>query len=146
MSNSSSNGGNLQLSRHLQEHLGLCREILKIVEAENRALRSSEGQDRPNPAADRDGLLPRLDSSLAKLRSLRTIWQSMTTDQREQHPEVPALLQENQDIIMKILMIDRDNEQWLLRQGRVPAKHLPAVERQRPHFVADLYRRSDRLR
>ncbi len=42
---------------------------------------------------------------------------------------------------MKIIVLDRENEQVLLRKGMVPARHLPSADRQRPHFVADLYRR-----
>ena len=52
-----------------------------------------------------------------------------------------GLLREIQDVIMKVIFLDRENEQALLRKGLVPAKHLPSANRQRPHFVADLYRR-----
>ena len=56
--------------------------------------------------------------------------------------EIPArLLRQNQDLTMKIILIDRENEQSLLRRGLVPPRELPSVNRQRPHFVADLYRR-----
>ncbi len=51
------------------------------------------------------------------------------------------LLRQNQDLTMKIIVLDRENEQNLLRRGLVPARELPSVNRQRPHFVADLYRR-----
>ena len=61
-----------------------------------------------------------------------------------QHGEIPALLRQNQDLIMKIIVLDRENEQALLRRGLVPPKHLPPAERQRPHFVANLYRRQSR--
>ena len=42
---------------------------------------------------------------------------------------------------MRIIVLDRENEQTRLRKGTVPARHLPSPNRQRPHFVADLYRR-----
>ena len=42
---------------------------------------------------------------------------------------------------MKIVLLDRENEQALLRRGLVPTTQLPSVNRQRPHFVAELYRR-----
>ena len=51
------------------------------------------------------------------------------------------LLRQNQDLTMKIILLDRENEQSLLRRGLVPPRELPSVNRQRPHFVADLYRR-----
>jgi hypothetical protein len=37
--------------------------------------------------------------------------------------------------------LDRENEQLLLRRGLIPPKHLPPVQRQRPHYVAGLYQR-----
>jgi hypothetical protein len=58
--------------------------------------------------------------------------------------EVPGMLRQVQDLIMKIIVLDRENEQMLLRNGLVPARHLPSVNQQRPHFVADLYRRQSR--
>jgi len=42
---------------------------------------------------------------------------------------------------MRIIVLDRENEQALLRKSLVPPRHLPPANRQRPHFVADLYRR-----
>ncbi len=55
--------------------------------------------------------------------------------------EVPRLLQQNQDLIMKIVVLDRENEQLLLRLGLMPVQSLPAAQRQKPHYVAQLYRR-----
>ncbi len=43
---------------------------------------------------------------------------------------------------MKIILLDRENEQAMLRKGLIPASQLPSVNRQRPHFVSDCYRRS----
>jgi hypothetical protein len=42
---------------------------------------------------------------------------------------------------MKILLLDRENQQAMLRRGLVPARHLPPPAAQRPHFVAGLYQR-----
>jgi hypothetical protein len=42
---------------------------------------------------------------------------------------------------MKILVLDRENEQTLLRRGLIPAQHLPPAQRQRAHYVSDLYKR-----
>jgi hypothetical protein len=50
-------------------------------------------------------------------------------------------MRQNQDLLMKILVLDRENEQALLRHGLVPVRDLPSVNRQRPHFVAQMYRR-----
>jgi hypothetical protein len=60
---------------------------------------------------------------------------------RARHPEISALLRQSQDSVMKSIVLDRENEQGRLRRGLVPARHLPSARRQRPHFVAELYRR-----
>ncbi len=52
------------------------------------------------------------------------------------------MLRQNQDLIMKIIVLDRENEQGLLRSGLLPDCQLPSANRQRPRFVADLYRRN----
>ncbi len=86
-------------------------------------------------------LLPRLNQSLDALRGHRVNWQKLGRDERARHPEIGMLLRQNQDLIMKIILLDRENEQTLLRRGLVPPRDLPSVNRQRPHFVAGLYSR-----
>lgn len=119
----------------LRHHHALCREILTVVESEHRALGGAE------TAVARKILLPRLTESLAQLKAARTAWLALSADERRQQPASAALMRQNQDLIMRILLLDRDNEQALLRQGLLSANHLPSAQRQRPHFVADLYRR-----
>jgi len=82
-----------------------------------------------------------LNQSLDTLRKHRVNWQKFSLDERARYPEIGMLLRQNQDVTMKIIMLDRENEQGLLRRGLIPARELPPVNRQRPHFVADLYRR-----
>ena len=50
-------------------------------------------------------------------------------------------MRQAQELIMRVILLDRDNEQGLLRRGWSPAREIPSAQRQRPHFVADLYRR-----
>jgi hypothetical protein len=42
---------------------------------------------------------------------------------------------------MRMILLDRENEQLRLRRGLIPPKHLPPIQRQRPHYVAGLYQR-----
>jgi hypothetical protein len=127
------------MAAHLRSHLELCREILGVVERENSALRKDEPVGEIGEAKKR--LLPLLNDSLAKLKDFRAQWTKLSAGERAGQPEIASLLKENQDVIMRVIVLDRENEQALLRKGMVPPKHLPAAERQRPHFVADLYRR-----
>ncbi len=127
--------------RDLKEHLEIGHELLGLIEREGQNLRQPGKPALFEFYQSKKALLPRLDKSLDNLRKHRTNWQRLGPDERARHPEIAVLLRQNQDLTMKIILLDRDNEQCLLRRGLVPPRELPAAERQRPHFVADLYRR-----
>jgi hypothetical protein len=128
----------------LRQHLVLCQEILAVVERESLSLRDAAKPPEFETYQTKKNLIPRLNQSLNQIRLHRTAWQKLSLNERTQHPEVPGLLRQNQDVIMKIIVLDRENEQVLLRKGLVPVRHLPSANRQRPHFVADMYRRQGR--
>ena len=128
----------------LQGHLALCQEILSLVESESHALHHAKTGPSFESYQAKKNCLPRLNQSLNQIRQHRATWQKLSPAERAQFPDVPGLLRQNQDLIMKIIVLDRENEQALLRQGLVPPRQLPAAQRQRPHFVADLYRRQGR--
>jgi DNA-directed RNA polymerase subunit H (RpoH/RPB5) len=127
--------------RDLRQHETLCRELLAVVERESVAFRDADPKASLDLFRMKKDLLPRLGQSVEALRSHRLEWQRRAAPERAQHPEVAALLRQNQEVVMKIIVLDRENEQTLLRQGLVPARQLPSVNRQRPNFVAHLYRR-----
>lgn len=126
----------------LRQHLALCQEALELIEREARALCEADPAPQFTLQQGRKSLLARLDESLPRLRQQRAAWLKLPAADRARQPEVAALLRQNQDLIMKALVLDRENEQTLLRRGLVPPRHLPPANRQRPHFVAELYRRS----
>ena len=125
----------------LQNHLTLCRDILLLVEQEAQMLRAGDISQHFQFYQAKKTLLGRLDESVNGIKSRRKEWQELPAAERSQCGEVEALLRRNQDLIMKIIVLDRENEQNLLRRGLVPPRHLPSPNRQRPHFVAELYRR-----
>ncbi|NJO56213.1 MAG: hypothetical protein HC834_07525 [Rhodospirillales bacterium] len=125
----------------LRSSLELYRELLTVVEQEGQELRDASQPPTGGAAEARKTLLPRVNESLDNLRKHRLRWTQASTAERAQHPEIAGLLRQSQDLIMKIIVQDRENEQALLRRGLVPPQHLPSANRQRPHFVADLYRR-----
>jgi flagellar biosynthesis/type III secretory pathway chaperone len=130
-----------ELLEILNEHLALCQELLLVVEREGQALRRMEPPSLFQFYQQKKNLLPRLKQSLDDLRKHRANWQKLSLVERAAQPEVGPLLRKNQDLTMKIIVLDRENEQGLLRRGLVPPRELPSVNRQRPHFVTDLYRR-----
>jgi len=129
------------LLEELNTHLAVCRELLAIAEGEARALGRDDQPSLFEFCQLKKNLLPRLNQTLDRLRKHRVKWQSLSSDERARHPEIGPLLRRNQDLAMKFILLDRENEQGLLRRGLVPPRQLPSVNRQRPHFVAQLYRR-----
>ncbi len=130
-----------ELTRELQGYLSLCREFLTLFTEENQTLR------RPQPWApgpfseERKRLLPRLESGLIKLRSFRQWWERMPAGQRETCGEIKDLFRDIQNLLPRLLLLDRENQQEMLRRGLIPATQLPPAASQRPNFVANLYRR-----
>ena len=129
----------VSLAADLHAHLALCEEVLELVTREGEALRGADPADRRSFAEQRNALLPRLTQSLDSLRRAREVWQQLDPAARARQTEAEALMRRNQDLIMKIIVLDRENEQALLRQGLFPPGQLPAANRQRPHVVAAQY-------
>jgi len=111
---------------------------------ENKALSSANVYVSFEFYQKRKNLLPRLEESLMALRKWRNRWQQAVPAERAGCSEVKALFQSAQSLLMKVLLLDRENQQALLRHGLVPARHLPSSAVQQPHCVADAYRRHSR--
>jgi len=129
------------LARELQGYLGLCREFLTLFTEENQTLRQPQPLSPAVFSAERMRLLPRLESGLIKLRSFRQWWERMPAGQRESCGEIKDLFRDIQNMLPRLLLLDRENQQEMLRRGLIPATQLPPAASQRPNFVAGLYRR-----
>jgi hypothetical protein len=134
-----------EFTHDLATHKNLCQEILQLIELESGKLRSFGSDPLPDSSALKKKFLAQLSESLNKIREHRVAWLKLEPSLREAHPEIAELLRENQNLIMRILVLDRENEQALLRKGLVPPRHVPAASRQRPHFVASMYQRHSAL-
>jgi len=138
---SSPAGETSNLARELKGYLDLCREFLALFTDENQTLR------RPHPwspmgfSEERKRLLPRLESGLIQLRSFRQWWERMPAGQRESCGEIRDLFRDIQNLLPRLLLLDRENQQEMLRRGLIPAAQLPPAASQRPNFVANLYQR-----
>jgi hypothetical protein len=133
-------GAERQLQEDLQSHLALCCKTLELVEHEHRALRVEGASRHYEFDQVRQELLPLLTQSVEKLRAQRIARQRSAT--RRISGPCQALLRQGQDVMMKIILLDRENEQAMLRGGLIPASLLPSSNRQRPHFVSNYYRRN----
>jgi flagellar biosynthesis/type III secretory pathway chaperone len=130
-----------EMTDTLNQHLAVCQELLQVAQQEGQALRRPDKPSLFEFYQRKKNLLPRLNQSLDRLRKHRVTWQILSSDERARQPETGLLMRRTQDLTMKLIVLDRENEQALLRRGLVPPRQLPSVNRQRPHFVADLYRR-----
>ncbi|HEY1719410.1 MAG TPA: hypothetical protein VGH42_14115 [Verrucomicrobiae bacterium] len=126
----------------LRAYLDLCEEILSLATRENQALSGQANYQSFEFHERRKNLLPNLELLLTKLRGRRMIWQQASQAEREDCKEAKPLFQSIQSLLMKVLLLDRENQQAMLRRGLVPARHLPAAAVQKPHFVASLYQRN----
>lgn len=131
-------------AQDLRAHLALCEEAMALTVRENQTLGSQAGYSPFEFYHKRKDLLPRLEESLMALRKWRNRWQQASSAERASCSEVKALFQSVQTLLMKVLLLDRENQQALLRRGLLPAQHLPSQAAQQPHCVADVYRRHSR--
>lgn len=130
-----------ELAGQLRGYLGLCEDMLAFTTSESQALAGSAEYQPFEFFQGRKTLLSRLDQSLNLLRTWRLAWQRLDPTERAQYPEVKTLLQAVQDAVVRILVLDRENQQALLRRGLVPARHVPAFASRPPHLAAQVYRR-----
>ncbi len=127
----------------LRSYQTICDEALTLTSRENQAL-SAGGNYEPFEFYQlRRSLLPRLENALVQIRKWREIWLRVSPAERAGCSEVKVLFQSVQSLLMKLLLLDRENQQALLRRGLVPPRHLPtaAAQVQQPNFVANVYKR-----
>jgi hypothetical protein len=133
------------LTQDLRRHLALCKEVMALVAREHEELSNQGGYNSFEFYQQRKNLLPRLEESLMALRKWRNCRRQAGPTEPVEGSELKALFESVQALLMKVLLLDRENQQALLRHGLVPARHLPSsAAQQQPHCVADLYRRHSR--
>ncbi|MFM1942787.1 MAG: hypothetical protein RI897_1769 [Verrucomicrobiota bacterium] len=130
-----------EIEADLRRFLELYRRVLGLVEGENRAIRQDQAASLFEGFSSRKHMLPELEASVGRLREHRMVWTKLSPEERAKFPEVGVLLRQCQDLVMKALTLDRENEQGFLRQGLLGPRNLPPHQRQKPNFVAGLYRR-----
>ena len=130
------------MAHSLKAHVELCERLVRLLESECRALHGDDADPTEEGRRARERLLPELERSVSALRHYRLLWQQLPPEERSRHEEIGRLARLSQELTMKVILLDRDNEQTLLRRGLVPTSQLPAANRQRPHFVAEMYRRN----
>jgi hypothetical protein len=126
----------------LRSYLALCEEILSLTTRENQALSGQAAYQPLEFHKRRESLLPNIDLLLARLRSRRMVWQQAPLSDRERCQEIKPLFDNIQNRLVKVLLLDRENQQIMLRRGLVPVSHLPATATPKPNYVASVYQRN----
>lgn len=108
-------------SEVVDRHLELCDDLLQILNEENRALRHQPAGIGDELLEQKRSYLPKLDESLAQLKQLQL-------ETPEILPAVREKLVSAQNKIMRILLLDRENEQLLLKSV-IPKITKPAQSR-----------------
>jgi hypothetical protein len=130
-----------EFTDHLRSFARLCDDTLELVSHEGQSLAGSAEYEAFDFYQGRKSLLLRLDEGLNRLRAQRLTWQRLDPAERAKNSEVKFLLQSVQDNLVKILVLDRENQQALLRRGLVPARHMPSFTVAPPHYASQVYRR-----
>ena len=128
------------LANELQTHISLCGEILTVVQKEHQKLKTSAVDDLAALQAGRQGMLERPNAAQEGILAHKEEWMRLKPEERQQRPDIANLLKQSTDLIMKIVSLDRENEQLMLRNKLVPPSHLPPAQRQNPNLVAKMYK------
>ena len=128
------------LASELQAHITLCGEIFAVVQQEHQKLKTSAVDDLAALQAGRQGMLERLNAAQEGILAHKEEWMRLKPEERQQRPDIANLLKQSTDLIMKIVSLDRENEQLMLRNKLVPPSHLPPAQRQNPNLVARMYK------
>ena len=128
------------LAHALQAHINLCDEILADVHQEHQSLKTNQVEDLTKLQNSRQGMLEKLTSAQGEITAHKDAWNALSKPQKQTMPEIGQRLKQCTDLIMKIVSLDRENEQLMLRNKLVPPGHLPPAERQNPNLVAKIYK------
>lgn len=124
----------------MEQHVGICRELLQLSEHELRILPGGGTDAVTQCTRARRELLQRLETANQELQRAVNQWQALTPAQRQALPEISALVRQGQDLILKLTAVNRELEQAWGRRGTAAPSASAAVSA-RPHFVAELYRK-----
>lgn len=114
------------LAQDLQAFLKLGEQVLALTASENQALTGQNDYSWQDFHQRRKDLLPGLESVLLKLRARRQLGINTGHLGQGLSGQTKTLFQVIQNLLMRILLLDHQNQQALLQRGLVPRTHLPA--------------------
>lgn len=134
------------LDSDLRAFARVCERVLSLARHEHQALSGPGTFEHREFHQQRAELLPDIESLARKFRSHRAAWRQLPQAQRDRFEELKRLFQNIQNLLMRVMVLDRENQQAMLKRGLVPVQHIPEAGARQPHYVADLYRKNSLTR
>ena len=141
MNNPASAGFIPDMLKDLRAFAVLGDETLALAASEHQALAGSCDYQPFEFCRLRKNLIVRLNALIVRINHWRQLWQKTSPLERAGCVDVIGVIQMLQNLLLKILQLDRENQQALLRRGLVPARHVSSCAAPPSNFVANLYRR-----
>ena len=141
MNNSTPAGMMPDLLRDLRAFAAVGEEALALTAREHQALAGAGSYEPFELYRLRKDLLIRLEPLILGIKHWRQLWQQISPLERGRCSDVNGVIQMLQNLLVKILQLDRENQQALLRRGLVPARHVTSCAAPPCNYVANLYRR-----
>ena len=141
MNNPASAGFIPDMLKDLRAFAVLGDETLALAASEHQALAGSCDYQPFEFCRLRKNLIVRLNALIVRINHWRQLWQQISPVERAGQADVKNAIQMLQDLLIKILQLDRENQQALLRRGLVPARHVTSCAAPPSNYVASLYRR-----
>jgi hypothetical protein len=118
----------------IRAHIVLCDEVLALIMEENRILRNTGAAPQEDFLSRKRLLLPRLDKSVESLKAVRESGMRLSDGAKRQ-------VEAAQNKLMKIFMIDRENEQLLLKATMPVSKMgaMPVIKKMPPDKLRRTY-------
>jgi ElaB/YqjD/DUF883 family membrane-anchored ribosome-binding protein len=104
----------------LQQHMAACELTYQLMLDENRLLKTTGSPPGDDFLSQKRAALKQLDDALAMLRTLSDPLPAWTAQER-------AAIQKTQQIVLKALLLDRENEQLLLKCAAPARPEAPKV-------------------
>ena len=130
------------LLTELNDHLLVVEEAYELVQEENRVLNSPSPRDAYANADRRKELLDRVTGTMVRVKAHKALWGQLSPVRPPKDLEVSSLIKKNMDLIMKTVMLDRENEKLMLQHGMAPPDRLPSSQQNNPSAVAGMYKRN----
>lgn len=134
-----------EILKDVDLHNDICRQLLDIVQQENRWLSNASHDEVQLPDQKlKETLSQNLSKAVSKIQAHRAALNDEAKRQPEgnKDPALQTAIQSATDLIMKIVVIDRENEKLLMKKGMIPPEKIPSSYQYRPSEAVKAYQQN----